>query len=85
MISIGAFVITIILFAWDGFFVHYDRWFDGFGILAVFIIPSIGMVFAILALRKTKSNTDLMLVMLHIFAFFLYFIYMLLGTLLFGP
>jgi hypothetical protein len=85
MIAIGAFVVTIILFAVDGFFVHYDSWFDNVGILATFIIPPIGIVFAILALRKTDSNTDLMLVMLNIFAFFLYFIFMFFETLLFGP
>ncbi|WP_053373603.1 hypothetical protein [Paenibacillus sp. FJAT-27812] len=85
MIAIGTVVITIILFVLDGFFVHYGHWFDNFGILATFIIPPIGIVFAILALRKTDSNTDLWLVMLNIFAFFLYFVFMLFGTLLFGP
>ncbi|OBZ10147.1 hypothetical protein [Bacillus sp. FJAT-26390] len=85
MIAIGTVVITIILFVLDGLFVHDGHWFDNFGISATFIIPPIGIVFAILALRKTDSNTDLWLVMLNIFVFFLYFVFMLFGTLLFGP
>ncbi|WP_169084226.1 hypothetical protein [Paenibacillus sp. PL91] len=84
-IAIGAVISTVILFTLDGFFVHHGHWFEGLGILSSFIIPPIGVIFAVIALKKTDATRDIMLIFLNIIAFFLFFIVMFFGTLFFGP
>lgn len=84
-VAIITFVITIIALAIDGFFVHNGQWFDGFGTFSSFILPPIGIVFAIIALNKTGSKIDILLLLLNIFAFLFLFMWMLVGTLIFGP
>ena len=83
-ISIGTFLISIILFMIDGLFVHKGP-FNGIGILSTGILPPIGIIFAIIAINKTGSLKDNILIILNVIAFLSFFLLMFFGTLIFGP
>ncbi|MBN3526528.1 hypothetical protein [Paenibacillus apiarius] len=84
-VAIGAFLAAVILFMIDGWFVRYDQWYDGIGLLSTFIFPPIGIIAASIALKKTGSMKDKILILLNAIGFFLFFIWMFFGTLFFGP
>ncbi|NIK79612.1 hypothetical protein FHS15_004773 [Paenibacillus castaneae] len=84
-IAIATSMAALILFAIDGFWIHTGELFDGLGLLSSFILPPIGIVFAILAVNKTGSMRDMVLILLNVFALLLFFMWMFFGTLFFGP
>ncbi|MFC4098118.1 hypothetical protein [Paenibacillus xanthanilyticus] len=84
-IAIGLAATAIAAFVVDGLYVTHRQSYDGFGMLATFILPPIGIAAASLANKRSDSAKDLLLICLNILAFFTFWLYMFFGTLLWGP
>jgi hypothetical protein len=79
------FVLAVTFFWVDGLLIHYEHSYDGFGLILSFVLPPIGGVFASLALIKTNSRVDVILLALNVIAFFQFPFFMFFGYLFFGP
>lgn len=85
IISIITFILAVIFFWVDGLFIHYEHNYDGYGLMSSFILSPIGIVLASLAIRKTNSGVDIILLVLNLIAFFQFAFVMFFGYLFFGP
>ncbi|TYP74824.1 hypothetical protein [Paenibacillus methanolicus] len=85
IIASGMALAAIAAFTVDGLLVSYRQPYDGFGILATFILPPVGIVAASIANKRSDAAKDLLLICLNILAFFTFGLYMFFGTLFWGP
>ncbi|WP_088548787.1 hypothetical protein [Paenibacillus aquistagni] len=82
-ISIATLLLPLMFVWFDEYLIH-EGVLEGIGLASAMIIPPIGMLFAMLSFRSTESTRDLALVAAHFMLGLFYFIYMSVGTLIFG-
>ncbi|MFB9326573.1 hypothetical protein ACFFSY_11670 [Paenibacillus aurantiacus] len=85
MIAIGLALAAIAAFFVDGLLITDRHSYDGFGLLATFLLPPIGVVLASIAFKKSDSAKDILVIGVNVLAFFAFGLYMFIGTLFWGP